>query len=77
MAPTKMINRRNAVFYILFLCLYLSVGANGFDHKPFHVERFNRINDDNALKYPSTNIQHCLGLFLRFCKTVSVQNKLL
>ena len=52
-----------------FGCLVVSLHC--FSHSGFGVERFMRINDENAITYPSTNVNHCIGLFLTFCKTVS------
>ena len=56
---------------ILWVFVYLVVSLHGFSHSGFGVERFMRINDENAITYPSTNVNHCIGLFLTFCKTVS------
>ena len=56
---------------MLWVFGYLVVSLHGFSHSGFGVERFMRINDENAITYPSTNVNHCIGLFLTFCKTVS------
>ena len=56
---------------MLWVFGYLVVSLHSFSHSGFGVERFMRINDENAITYPSTNVNHCIGLFLTFCKTVS------
>ena len=56
---------------MLWVFGYFVVSLHGFSHSGIGVERFMRINDENAISYPSTNVNHCLGLFLIFCKTVS------
>ena len=58
------------VFLMFAIQLMGNIVIEGFSHKPFLVERFKRFNDDNAEIHTSENIQHCLGLFLRFCKRV-------
>ena len=56
---------------MLWVFGYFVVVLHGFSHSGIGVERFMRINDENAISYPSTNVNHCIGLFLTFCKTVS------
>ena len=55
---------------MLWVFGHFVVTLHGFSHSGFGVERFMRINDENAISYPSTNVNHCIGLFLTFCKTV-------
>ena len=56
---------------MLWLFGYFLVALHGFSHSGVGVERFMRIDDENAISYPSTNVNHCIWLFLTFCKTVS------
>ena len=65
---SKMMRRSSCMLWVFG---YLVVSLHGFSHSGFGVERFMRINDENAITYPSTNVNHCIGLFLTFCKSVS------
>ena len=67
----KIVYHKIYYVFLMFAIQFMgNIVVEGFSHKPFSVERFKRFNDDNAEIHTSENIQHCLGLFLRFCKRV-------
>ena len=68
-------DQSKSLFFVIFSTLMIgSILVEGFTHYPFLVERFRKLDDNNAEEHTSENIQHCLGLFLRFCKSVSFEN---
>ena len=68
-------DQSKSLFFVIFSTLMIgSILVDGFTHYPFLVERFRKLDDNNAEEHTSENIQHCLGLFLRFCKSVSFEN---
>ena len=61
----------NKLYLFIFTTQFMGIIiVEGFSHKPFLVERFKRFDDNDAEVHTSENIQHCLGLFFRFCKKV-------
>ena len=58
-------DQSKSFFFMIFSTLMIgSILVEGFTHYPFLVERFRKLDDNNAEEHTSENIQHCLGLFL-------------